>query len=52
MPQMGPLLWLNLFFMFILGYILFSIINFFSKVPTKTDTLIHEPTFLENPWKW
>nr|AJD80528.1 ATP synthase F0 subunit 8 [Cherax sp. YPL-2015] len=43
MPQMGPLLWLNLFLMFILGYMLFSIINFFSKLSIKTQTSTHKP---------
>nr|YP_009116448.1 ATP synthase F0 subunit 8 [Cherax holthuisi]AJD80476.1 ATP synthase F0 subunit 8 [Cherax holthuisi] len=52
MPQMGPLLWLNLFLMFILGYMLFSIINFFSKLPIKTETFVHKSTLLEKFWKW
>nr|YP_009116474.1 ATP synthase F0 subunit 8 [Cherax bicarinatus]AJD80502.1 ATP synthase F0 subunit 8 [Cherax bicarinatus] len=52
MPQMGPLLWFNLFLMFILGYVLFSIINFFSKLPVKTEILINKPKLLEKPWKW
>nr|QXU57641.1 ATP synthase F0 subunit 8 [Cherax punctatus] len=52
MPQMSPLLWLNLFFMFILGYILFLILNYFSKPPIKTEVLTPQPTFPEKSWKW
>nr|CDN96555.1 ATP synthase F0 subunit 8 [Cherax quadricarinatus] len=52
MPQMGPLLWLNLFLMFTLGYILFFIMNFFYKLPIKTETFTYTSTILEKPWKW
>nr|CDL72686.1 ATP synthase F0 subunit 8 [Cherax sp. HG-2014b] len=52
MPQMAPLMWLNLFLMFILGYLLFSIISFFFKLPIKTGAFVHKLTLLEKPWKW
>nr|YP_009116487.1 ATP synthase F0 subunit 8 [Cherax boesemani]AJD80515.1 ATP synthase F0 subunit 8 [Cherax boesemani] len=52
MPQMSPLLWFNLFSMFILGYILFSVINFFSKLSIKTEIFTPKQTSLEKPWKW
>nr|YP_009002531.1 ATP synthase F0 subunit 8 [Cherax quinquecarinatus]CDL72608.1 ATP synthase F0 subunit 8 [Cherax quinquecarinatus] len=52
MPQMSPLLWLNLFLMFILGYLLFSILNFFSKPPIKTGVLPIKPSLSEKTWKW
>nr|YP_009026961.1 ATP synthase F0 subunit 8 [Cherax crassimanus]CDN96568.1 ATP synthase F0 subunit 8 [Cherax crassimanus] len=52
MPQMSPLLWLNLFFMFIYGFLLFSILNYFSKPPIKTEVPPLKPIFTEKPWKW
>nr|ANS72676.1 ATP synthase F0 subunit 8 [Globospongicola spinulatus] len=32
MPQMAPMLWFYLFIFFILTYIIFMILNFFSKL--------------------
>nr|YP_009002518.1 ATP synthase F0 subunit 8 [Cherax robustus]CDL72595.1 ATP synthase F0 subunit 8 [Cherax robustus] len=52
MPQMSPLLWLNLFFMFILGWILFLNLNYFSKPPVKTEMGGYEPKSPEKSWKW
>nr|YP_009020471.1 ATP synthase F0 subunit 8 [Euastacus yarraensis]CDN85573.1 ATP synthase F0 subunit 8 [Euastacus yarraensis] len=52
MPQMSPLLWLNLLFMFILGFFLFSVFNFFIKPPLKI--LCDSPKLIkpEKSWKW
>nr|QXU57654.1 ATP synthase F0 subunit 8 [Cherax parvus] len=52
MPQMSPLLWLNLFLLFILGYILFLTLNYFSKPPIKTTTLTTQSPPIEKSWKW
>nr|YP_008854787.1 ATP synthase F0 subunit 8 [Cherax cainii]AHA59369.1 ATP synthase F0 subunit 8 [Cherax cainii]CDN96581.1 ATP synthase F0 subunit 8 [Cherax cainii] len=52
MPQMSPLLWFNLFLMFILGYLLFSILNYFSRPPIKTETAPLKPIFSNKSWKW
>nr|YP_009123015.1 ATP synthase F0 subunit 8 [Cherax tenuimanus]AJK90899.1 ATP synthase F0 subunit 8 [Cherax tenuimanus] len=52
MPQMSPLLWFNLFLMFILGYLLFSILNYFSRPPIKTEATPMKPIFSEKFWKW
>nr|YP_008854825.1 ATP synthase F0 subunit 8 [Cherax glaber]AHA59407.1 ATP synthase F0 subunit 8 [Cherax glaber] len=52
MPQMSPLLWFNLFLMFIFGFLLFSILNYFSKPPIKNKAAPLGPVFSEKPWKW
>nr|YP_009002557.1 ATP synthase F0 subunit 8 [Cherax cairnsensis]CDL72647.1 ATP synthase F0 subunit 8 [Cherax cairnsensis] len=52
MPQMSPLLWLNLFFLFTLGFILFMALNYFSKPPFKTEALTFKLIPLEKSWKW
>nr|YP_009540727.1 ATP synthase F0 subunit 8 [Pleoticus muelleri]AYQ22920.1 ATP synthase F0 subunit 8 [Pleoticus muelleri] len=52
MPQMAPLLWLNLFIMFSTTFIIFLIINYFIKVPTKIEKSTTFPTKMEMNWKW
>nr|CDN85586.2 ATP synthase F0 subunit 8 [Cherax destructor] len=52
MPQMSPLLWLNLFFFFILGYALFLTLNYFCINPTKIKTLKIQLVTQEKSWKW
>nr|QXU57628.1 ATP synthase F0 subunit 8 [Cherax cartalacoolah] len=52
MPQMSPLLWLNLFFMFILGFLLFTILNYFLKLPTKNQMSLTQLFNPEKSWKW
>nr|YP_009127944.1 ATP synthase F0 subunit 8 [Umalia orientalis]AJF14611.1 ATPase8 [Umalia orientalis] len=52
MPQMAPLLWLNLFFMFIISLILFLSFNYFIKPFNKmdfSDSYLYKP---EKHWKW
>nr|QFU28808.1 ATP synthase F0 subunit 8 [Curtos costipennis] len=51
MPQMAPLFWLNLFFMFILIFLMFKTMNYFSIMyksfnnkTSKTNKMIY--------WKW
>nr|QXU57667.1 ATP synthase F0 subunit 8 [Cherax setosus] len=52
MPQMGPLLWLNLFFFFILGYALFLTLNYFCMPPVKIKMLEFRTGSQEKSWKW
>nr|BBM67993.1 ATP synthase F0 subunit 8 [Penaeus semisulcatus] len=52
MPQMAPLLWLNLFLMFSATFVVFIILNYFIKVPTKVEK---STSYLRKPemnWKW
>nr|YP_010602063.1 ATP synthase F0 subunit 8 [Ocellarnaca braueri]WAM61692.1 ATP synthase F0 subunit 8 [Ocellarnaca braueri] len=52
MPQMAPISWLLLFFIFSFTLILFSIINYFYLTPTppsSTKLLITQSTLI---WKW
>nr|QWB85834.1 ATP synthase F0 subunit 8 [Dynamostes audax] len=51
MPQMAPLNWLTLFLLFILIFILFNTLNFFSLMykPTSSKMKIKIPF---NNWKW
>nr|YP_009093654.1 ATP synthase F0 subunit 8 [Metanephrops sibogae]CEG06191.1 ATP synthase F0 subunit 8 [Metanephrops sibogae] len=52
MPQMAPLLWLNLFFMFLIGFILFFIMNYFLKMPLKISPLMKPSSQSQKYWKW
>nr|YP_009498552.1 ATP synthase F0 subunit 8 [Parapenaeopsis hungerfordi]AWK60867.1 ATP synthase F0 subunit 8 [Parapenaeopsis hungerfordi] len=52
MPQMAPLLWLNLFIMFSITFIIFLTLNYFIKVPNKTKDLLPTPPKQEMSWKW
>nr|AML25773.1 ATP synthase F0 subunit 8 [Hydrophilidae sp. BMNH 1274306] len=52
MPQMAPINWLILFIMFIMIFILFNSMNYFSfKYPTKTF-LSHKMNKNIFNWKW
>nr|ANS72663.1 ATP synthase F0 subunit 8 [Spongicola levigatus] len=52
MPQMAPMLWLYLFIYFIATYIMFMILNFFSKPPIMAQLKkTHKPHMNLN-WKW
>nr|APT41446.1 ATP synthase F0 subunit 8 [Psychodopygus squamiventris maripaensis] len=53
MPQMAPLMWLSLFIFFLMIYLLFNIINYFSyitlnKKSSDNKTLLKS----ESLWKW
>nr|YP_009745909.1 ATP synthase F0 subunit 8 [Sciara ruficauda]QIH95754.1 ATP synthase F0 subunit 8 [Sciara ruficauda] len=52
MPQMAPINWLSLFFLFSLTFILFNIMNFFSLNLNKSlnKTLKMNKSFMN--WKW
>nr|APT41550.1 ATP synthase F0 subunit 8 [Sciopemyia fluviatilis] len=53
MPQMAPLMWLSLFFFFLLMYLLFNIMNYFSFIKTNKSeegkTEINQSSLI---WKW
>nr|YP_009509635.1 ATP synthase F0 subunit 8 [Curtonida isos]AUN45052.1 ATP synthase F0 subunit 8 [Curtonida isos] len=52
MPQMAPLMWLNLMIMFLISFMLFLIVNYFMFTPKKIlseDKLISSPN---KTWKW
>nr|YP_009338599.1 ATP synthase F0 subunit 8 [Chloronia mirifica]ANT70536.1 ATP synthase F0 subunit 8 [Chloronia mirifica] len=52
MPQMAPINWLILFFMFCLILFLFNILNYFIFMPSSPETSSKnfKNTFLT--WKW
>ncbi|YP_001382110.1 ATP synthase F0 subunit 8 (mitochondrion) [Penaeus chinensis] len=52
MPQMAPLLWLNLFIMFSATFIMFIILNYFIKVPSKIEAPSTQLQKTEMNWKW
>nr|YP_009671895.1 ATP synthase F0 subunit 8 [Laomedia healyi]QCX31755.1 ATP synthase F0 subunit 8 [Laomedia healyi] len=52
MPQMGPLLWLNLFFMFLLAFGLFIILTFYLKAPIKIEKPQFDYSIGQKNWKW
>nr|UZC33337.1 ATP synthase F0 subunit 8 [Mastotermes darwiniensis] len=52
MPQMMPLSWLMLFFMFSLTFLLFNVVNYYSHIhknvnPTKKTIKVNSMN-----WKW
>nr|YP_009406956.1 ATP synthase F0 subunit 8 [Typhlatya mitchelli]ASA39479.1 ATP synthase F0 subunit 8 [Typhlatya mitchelli] len=52
MPQMAPLLWLNLFIFFCSSLILFFIFNYFLPPLTKMKPSPKHQTTKELNWKW
>nr|YP_009465606.1 ATP synthase F0 subunit 8 [Sergia lucens]BBC69442.1 ATP synthase F0 subunit 8 [Sergia lucens] len=52
MPQMAPLLWLNLFVMFTATFIIFLILNYFIKTPNKMTNISTKLLKKEMIWKW
>nr|ANF05061.1 ATP synthase F0 subunit 8 [Mierspenaeopsis hardwickii]AQZ21917.1 ATP synthase F0 subunit 8 [Solenocera alticarinata] len=52
MPQMAPLLWLNLFIMFSITFMVFLILNYFIKVPSKIHNFPTSIKKQEMNWKW
>nr|YP_010236182.1 ATP synthase F0 subunit 8 [Desmomyia sinensis]QTD82956.1 ATP synthase F0 subunit 8 [Desmomyia sinensis] len=53
MPQMAPISWLILFFVFSITFMLFNIVNYFSFLPS-SSTSKEKKTFnvKSNNWKW
>nr|YP_009107388.1 ATP synthase F0 subunit 8 [Ibacus ciliatus]AIU40932.1 ATP synthase F0 subunit 8 [Ibacus ciliatus] len=52
MPQMAPMMWLFLFFMFLLSLFLFSAMNYFSVTPKKMTSLLDPILTSQKLWKW
>nr|APT41472.1 ATP synthase F0 subunit 8 [Evandromyia infraspinosa] len=53
MPQMAPLMWLSLFIFFLLMYLFFNIMNYFSYNMLNNNQ--SKKTFLKQQtynWKW
>nr|YP_009185999.1 ATP synthase F0 subunit 8 [Tetartopeus terminatus]ALO71202.1 ATP synthase F0 subunit 8 [Tetartopeus terminatus] len=51
MPQMAPLSWLSLFIMFIVIYLMFNTLNYFSFNYMPKTFLINKK-MKKNSWKW
>nr|AGY61258.1 ATP synthase F0 subunit 8 [Halocaridina rubra] len=52
MPQMAPLMWLNLFAFFSASFLLFMIMNYFLKPFPKTSPEPLTPQLFKLNWKW
>nr|YP_010022237.1 ATP synthase F0 subunit 8 [Neurigona zhejiangensis]QOL12427.1 ATP synthase F0 subunit 8 [Neurigona zhejiangensis] len=52
MPQMAPLSWLILFFVFTLSFIMFCIMNYFIYSPQPTLMKSSKKSFTAFNWKW
>nr|YP_009564039.1 ATP synthase F0 subunit 8 [Puerulus angulatus]QAX91402.1 ATP synthase F0 subunit 8 [Puerulus angulatus] len=52
MPQMSPMLWLNLFALFLLSFFCFMILNYFILNPKKAPGTIEASLSKEKIWKW
>nr|WRV01076.1 ATP synthase F0 subunit 8 [Palaemon australis] len=52
MPQMAPLLWLNLYLFFTIVFVLIIIMNFYMKPTMKISAPIKKTTFHPQTWKW
>nr|YP_009159441.1 ATP synthase F0 subunit 8 [Palaemon serenus]AKQ09486.1 ATP synthase F0 subunit 8 [Palaemon serenus] len=52
MPQMAPLLWLNLYIFFTVVFILILILNFFMKPPVKISEPLKSSLLTPKVWKW
>nr|YP_009041212.1 ATP synthase F0 subunit 8 [Gramastacus lacus]CDQ51975.1 ATP synthase F0 subunit 8 [Gramastacus lacus] len=52
MPQMSPLLWLNLYMFFLLSFLLFLVVNYFFNQTSKKQKLISDFSINQKPWKW
>nr|ASR18885.1 ATP synthase F0 subunit 8 [Metapenaeus dobsoni] len=52
MPQMAALLWLKLLLVISLPLILFLVINYFVKVPSKVEKFSDPIKKQEMTWKW
>nr|AYW52632.1 ATP synthase F0 subunit 8 [Elateridae sp. JWH-2018] len=51
MPQMSPLLWINLFIFFIMVFLIFNSLNYFS-FSYKPQTMAPSSTKKMINWKW
>nr|ARH54653.1 ATP synthase F0 subunit 8 [Scirtes orbicularis] len=52
MPQMAPMMWLLLFIIFLLTFIFFNLLNFFSSMKFNNMKLKFEKKNNFLSWKW
>nr|UDD74618.1 ATP synthase F0 subunit 8 [Monodiamesa sp. 2 CZ-2021a] len=54
MPQMAPISWLILFFIFSITMILFNIMNYYCTLPKNVNSELSKSNFSNNSmnWKW
>nr|YP_004123572.1 ATP synthase F0 subunit 8 [Alpheus distinguendus]ACV90179.1 ATP synthase F0 subunit 8 [Alpheus distinguendus] len=52
MPQMSPLLWLNLYIMFTITLVIFIAMFFFTKSPSPVSSAAAAPLKKMLNWKW
>nr|YP_010894823.1 ATP synthase F0 subunit 8 [Amiota femorata]WJW73336.1 ATP synthase F0 subunit 8 [Amiota femorata] len=53
MPQMAPISWLSLFIIFTISFILFSILNYYSYLPSSPkSTNLKKIVMNSMNWKW
>nr|AML25720.1 ATP synthase F0 subunit 8 [Staphylinidae sp. BMNH 1274234] len=51
MPQMAPMNWLLLFFMFIIVFIMFNILNYYCFIYTPKTSMFKKKNSMIS-WKW
>nr|YP_010520597.1 ATP synthase F0 subunit 8 [Coenobita clypeatus]UXP76993.1 ATP synthase F0 subunit 8 [Coenobita clypeatus] len=52
MPQMAPILWLNLAVMFLVTFIVFIVMNYYIMVPKKIGFGEQSKKIEEKVWMW
>nr|UDD74605.1 ATP synthase F0 subunit 8 [Monodiamesa sp. 1 CZ-2021a] len=54
MPQMAPISWLILFFIFTVTMILFNILNYYCNLPKSVNSDLIKSNYSNNSmnWKW
>nr|YP_009915381.1 ATP synthase F0 subunit 8 [Palaemon adspersus]QLM01570.1 ATP synthase F0 subunit 8 [Palaemon adspersus] len=52
MPQMAPLLWLNLYIFFTIMFAIIVIMNFYMKPPIKVNVPTKLSSLNPQTWKW
>nr|QJW33617.1 ATP synthase F0 subunit 8 [Eiconaxius sp. 1 QK-2020] len=52
MPQMAPLLWLNMIIVFLITALFFFSITYYIKLSLTPDMTLEKGDFYQNIWKW
>nr|YP_010250871.1 ATP synthase F0 subunit 8 [Faughnia haani]QTV76805.1 ATP synthase F0 subunit 8 [Faughnia haani] len=52
MPQMSPLLWLNLYFFFFLAFMLFTVMTYYTHTPKMSEQESLKTQAHQMNWKW
>nr|ASS30693.1 ATP synthase F0 subunit 8 [Stemonopa insignis] len=52
MPQMAPLMWMNLMFIFLITFMVILTINYFNTTPPKMSSNPPKPTLQHKLWSW